>query len=203
MYSDSALPSAADTGPTEVARGGSDRPIADLSIVIPVRDDAEFLARCLDALAAQTVGQREVIVVDNDSSDPTAVVGKPRLATLRQSRTGTLGVWEGQDRQRRPVVVVEARSRLTGWTVATSIPQTIVDARVRRWVWAFAGFGLLTLAISNTQPQQRTIPGSRSPRTRTPARRSTSRRQARVPAEEHGSRAETPDDGPRTESRYQ
>ncbi len=74
MYSDSALPSAADTGPTEVARGGSDRPIADLSIVIPVRDDAEFLARCLDALAAQTVGPREVIVVDNDSSDLTAVV---------------------------------------------------------------------------------------------------------------------------------
>ncbi|MGM9458245.1 hypothetical protein, partial [Lacticaseibacillus rhamnosus] len=28
-------------------------------------------------------------------------------------------------------------------------PQTIVDARVRRWVWAFAGFGLLVLATSS------------------------------------------------------
>ncbi|MGY6498125.1 MAG: glycosyltransferase family 2 protein [Microcella sp.] len=76
MYSDSALPSAADTGPTEVSRGGSARPIADLSIVIPVRDDAEFLARCLEAIAAQTVGPREVIVVDNDSSDETARVAQ-------------------------------------------------------------------------------------------------------------------------------
>ncbi len=81
--------------------------------------------------------------------DPTSVVGRPRLATLRQIQTATTGVWEGQDRQRRPVVVIEARSRLTGWTVATSIPQTTVDARVRRWVWAFAGFGLLVLATSS------------------------------------------------------
>lgn len=73
-YSHSALPSAADVGPTEVSHGGSDRPIADLSIVIPVRDDAQFLARCLEAIAAQTVGPREVLVIDNDSSDSTAVV---------------------------------------------------------------------------------------------------------------------------------
>ncbi len=33
--------------------------------------------------------------------------------------------------------------------VATSIPQALVDARVRRWIWAFAGFGLLVLATSS------------------------------------------------------
>jgi PAS domain S-box-containing protein len=81
--------------------------------------------------------------------DPDSVVGKPRLASLRQVQTATPGVWEGQDRQHKPVVVIEARSRLTGWMVATSIPQALVDARVRRWVWAFAGFGLLVLATSS------------------------------------------------------
>ncbi len=81
--------------------------------------------------------------------DPGSIVGRPRLATLRQIQTETPGVWEGKDRQHRPVVVVEARSRLTGWTVGTSIPQTLVDARLRRWVWAFGGFGLLVLATSS------------------------------------------------------
>ena len=81
--------------------------------------------------------------------DPAAVVGRPRLTTLRQIQTGTPGVWEGKDRQRRPVVVVEARSRLTGWTVGASIPQALVDTRLRRWVWAFGGFGLLVLATSS------------------------------------------------------
>ncbi|MFD0937697.1 HWE histidine kinase domain-containing protein, partial [Methylobacterium trifolii] len=81
--------------------------------------------------------------------DPAAVLGRQRLATLRQIQTDTPGVWEGKDRQLRPVVVVEARSRLTGWTVGASIPQTLVDARLRRWVWAFSGFGLLVLATSS------------------------------------------------------
>ena len=81
--------------------------------------------------------------------DPESVIGRQRLASLRQVQTATPGVWEGQDRQHKPVVVIEARSRLTGWMVATSIPQALVDARVRRWIWAFAGFGLLVLATSS------------------------------------------------------
>ena len=49
-----------------------DRPLT--SVVIPVKDDAPLLARCLDALAAQTVPPDEVIVVDNGSSDDSAGV---------------------------------------------------------------------------------------------------------------------------------
>lgn len=44
------------------------------SVVIPVKDDAPLLSRCLDALAAQTVPPDEVIVVDNGSSDDSAGV---------------------------------------------------------------------------------------------------------------------------------
>ncbi len=137
---------------------------ASYAVGVPVNVDGEVtyilsftvpLSRLQGILAREVVQGWTTGISDRNGTvlarlpDPNSVVGKPRLATLRQFQTGTSGVWEGQDRQRRPVVVIEARSRLTGWTVATSIPQTIVDARVRRWVWAFAGFGLLVLATSS------------------------------------------------------
>lgn len=77
------------------------------------------------------------------------VVGQQRLATLRQYQTDMPEVWEGKDRSMRPVTVVEARSRLTGWTVAAVIPQALVEARLRNWIWAFCGFGFLVLATSS------------------------------------------------------
>ncbi|WP_199423145.1 glycosyltransferase family 2 protein [Actinotalea solisilvae] len=49
-----------------------DRPA--LSVVIPVRDDAPALRRCLAALAAQTLPAHEVVVVDNGSVDDSAAV---------------------------------------------------------------------------------------------------------------------------------
>lgn len=45
-----------------------------VSVVIPVKDDAEHLARCLRALAAQTVAPVEVLVVDDSSVDDSARV---------------------------------------------------------------------------------------------------------------------------------
>ncbi|MFD1301531.1 sensor histidine kinase [Methylobacterium marchantiae] len=81
--------------------------------------------------------------------DPASIVGRPRLATLRQRQTETPGVWEGKDFNMRPVTVVEARSRLTGWTVSAVIPKALVEARLRGWIWAFTGFGFLVLATSS------------------------------------------------------
>ncbi|WP_420363500.1 glycosyltransferase family 2 protein [Curtobacterium aetherium] len=45
-----------------------------VSVVIPVRDDADHLRRCLAALEAQTRVPDEVVVVDNGSSDDSAAV---------------------------------------------------------------------------------------------------------------------------------
>lgn len=45
-----------------------------LSVVIPCKDDAGPLARCLAALAAQTAAPLEIIVVDNNSTDDSAAV---------------------------------------------------------------------------------------------------------------------------------
>lgn len=49
-------------------------PTERVSVVIPVRDDYDYLERCLDALAMQTYPPLEVIVVDNASSDASAML---------------------------------------------------------------------------------------------------------------------------------
>jgi glycosyltransferase involved in cell wall biosynthesis len=47
-----------------------------VSVVIPARNDAEMLARCLAALVAQTRPADEIVVVDNGSTDDTRAVAE-------------------------------------------------------------------------------------------------------------------------------
>lgn len=47
-----------------------------ISVVIPARDDAELLARCLESLAAQRRRPDEIVVVDNGSTDDTAAIAR-------------------------------------------------------------------------------------------------------------------------------
>lgn len=48
--------------------------MAEVSVVIPVRNDARSLEHCLQALANQTVPPLEVVVVDNASTDDSVAV---------------------------------------------------------------------------------------------------------------------------------
>jgi glycosyltransferase involved in cell wall biosynthesis len=59
-----------------------ERPRRTVSVVIPVRDDADFLERCLDALERQSVAPDDVVVVDNGSSDRTPDVARRRGVRL-------------------------------------------------------------------------------------------------------------------------
>lgn len=64
-------------------------PTDRISVVIPVRNDRDYLARCLDALALQTHPAFEVIVVDNASTDASAVVASRRGArVVREPEVG-------------------------------------------------------------------------------------------------------------------
>jgi glycosyltransferase involved in cell wall biosynthesis len=58
-------------------------------VVIPVKDDAEYLRRCLLALSVQTFAPKEVIVVDNGSTDDSADVALSFGArVVREDRPG-------------------------------------------------------------------------------------------------------------------
>lgn len=61
-----------------------------ISAVIPARNDAVFLRRCLAALAQQTRPPDEIVVVDNDSTDDTAAVCE--AAGVRRVRESLPGV---------------------------------------------------------------------------------------------------------------
>ena len=62
------MPSAAPRSPAAGA--------PHVSVVIPVKDDAPLLRRCLQALAAQTRLPDEIVVVDNGSRDTSAAVAR-------------------------------------------------------------------------------------------------------------------------------
>lgn len=60
-----------------------------VSIVIPVKDDAAMLTRCLAALAKQSVIPHEIIVVDNASRDASAAVAaNAGVRVIREDRPG-------------------------------------------------------------------------------------------------------------------
>ncbi|MFE5671377.1 glycosyltransferase family A protein [Agromyces sp. NPDC056523] len=64
-------------------------PAPTISVVIPVKDDAVLLRRCLAALADQRDSPDEVIVVDNGSTDGSADVARERGArVVSESRPG-------------------------------------------------------------------------------------------------------------------
>jgi len=68
-----------------------------VSVLLPVRDAAKTLGSCLDSLAAQTLGDHEVVAVDDGSGDGSAELllararADPRLRVVRTPRRGLVG----------------------------------------------------------------------------------------------------------------
>ena len=62
-----------------------------IAVVIPCRNDADYLDACLTALAAQTHRPDVVIVVDNASTDASAAVARAHDAVV--VRESSIGIW--------------------------------------------------------------------------------------------------------------
>jgi len=79
-------------GPADLARatGVADaEQLPTVSVVVPVRDDAEQLQQCLGLLARQTVAPLEVVVVDNGSRDHSAeVAARHGARVVTETRRG-------------------------------------------------------------------------------------------------------------------
>ncbi|HVS84951.1 MAG TPA: glycosyltransferase family 2 protein [Gaiellaceae bacterium] len=71
-----------------------------VSVLLPVRDEQEFLGEALDSLAAQTLADHEVIVVDDGSRDGTAALAQEyarrdrRVRVLQQEPAGMVAAAE-------------------------------------------------------------------------------------------------------------
>jgi 4,4'-diaponeurosporenoate glycosyltransferase len=74
---------------------GSDSAQVNVSIIIPARDEANSLPRLLESLSGQTARPREIIVVDDDSTDETAAVAKAGGANVIASAPLPDG-WRGK-----------------------------------------------------------------------------------------------------------
>ena len=95
---------------------------ARVSVILPVRDEEEFLAECLDSLSAQTLSDFEVVVVDDGSTDASAAMAEEhahadaRFRVLRQEPAG--------------MVAASERAKSDGGTIAR--PPTPVKAGAAR-----------------------------------------------------------------------
>lgn len=68
--------------PRAAPRSRADRPADEVTVVIPVLDDAALLDRCLTALSRQTLRPAEVVVVDDGSADDSTQVARRHGATV-------------------------------------------------------------------------------------------------------------------------
>lgn len=111
------------------ARPRAGRPLPTVSVVVPARDDAEALERCLALLAVQSVPPLEVVVVDNASTDETADVARRAGAVVvHEPRVGIpAAAAAGYDAARGEVVArLDADSQPgPGWVRA--VAQRLAD----------------------------------------------------------------------------
>lgn len=100
-------------------RVNGDEAIADASVIVPAYNAVNTISRALNSVAAQTLLPREVLVVDDCSSDETVSVVE-KLATTFPNLTIKL---VKHSRNRGP-----ASARNTGWNMATSRYVAFIDA---------------------------------------------------------------------------
>jgi chlorobactene glucosyltransferase len=119
------------TGPAEL-----------ISVIVPARNEARDIRRCVLALLAQTYPNYEIIVVDDRSGDETAAI----LATLEQDHPGRIQVVAGGDLP-------------AGWAGKPHALHLGVQAAHGDWLCfvdadTFAAPDLMAAALTTAQAQQ-------------------------------------------------
>ena len=110
-----------------------------ITVVIPCRNDADFLEECLAALAAQSHPADQVIVVDNASTDASASVARRFGATVVAE--AEVGIWPAAARGYDEAM---ADADIIARLDADSRPHPDWIARLVRAFVADPGLGVLT-----------------------------------------------------------
>ena len=110
-----------------------------VSVIIPIYNDADRLAQCLEALDGQTYSKDrlEILVVDNDSEDNVAGVVQrfERVRLLRESRAGSYAA--------RNRGIREAMGEIIAFTDADCVPSSAWIKRGVRYLVEDPDIGLL------------------------------------------------------------
>jgi len=98
---------------------------ADVSIIIPVYNEANYIATCIEAILEQNILPKEIIIVDNNSSDETVeIVSKYELVrVVKETRQGVVFSRNaGFDAAKSPILVkIDADTVVyDGWLSAYS-----------------------------------------------------------------------------------
>lgn len=112
-----------------------------VSVVIPVRDDAVALERCLGLLARQSVAPLEVVVVDNASTDDSADVARRWGAVVVvETRVGIpAAAAAGYDAARGDIIArLDADSRPGERWIETAVEHLVAEPQLE----ALTGTGL-------------------------------------------------------------
>jgi GT2 family glycosyltransferase len=142
-----------------------------ISVVIPNWNGAHYLARCLRSLLDQAYGEKEVILVDNASSDGSVEVAQrtaPQARILRQSRNlgfagavnagvrGARGAWIGvlnNDTEAEPAWLQQCADAIERHPDASFLACRILDYSVRNRVYS-AGDCFLRTGIGYRRGQE-------------------------------------------------
>lgn len=112
--------------------------VADVSIVIPTKNEAEQISGCLESCIGQTVLPREIIVVDNNSTDGTRDIVKDFYRDNPSVPLRLLGIEEHIDMSGQASNLLNiAVARSKGFDAATGslLGRTDADARLKEdWV---------------------------------------------------------------------
>ena len=127
-----------------------------ISVLIPVRNGGEQLARCLDAIGRQKIDEEyEVLVVDSGSTDDTVAI-----AEARGARVHTIPAEEFHHGATRNLAASLARGDVLVWTTHDAYPERddwldLLTAAVREEGSGVGGVYGRQLAHLNATPPER------------------------------------------------
>lgn len=114
-------------------------PLHDTSVIIPAYNAGKYLAEAIESVLAQQPPPREIIVVNDGSTDDTAAVarGFEQVTCLQQANQGIAGA-------RNTGIGAASGNSWPFWTPTTSGPPASCKpssrcwSKGRRWTWSSA-----------------------------------------------------------------
>lgn len=130
-----------------------------VTVIVPVKNEAEKLGRCLGALRGQTLPPVEILVVDGHSTDATTEVARAHGATVLYEDQGTRAA-------ACQIGVEHARGDLVAFTDADCVPdadwlQVLAEEIARPRERRLAGVGCTIVNVGD-KPWERAINASQT-----------------------------------------